>query len=203
VFLSTDDDDVMRIAAEYPPIQVMERRPPHLATDTARTIDVVLHVLDAMETRGATLPAYIALLQPTAPMRTARHIDEAVELMRSAHGTRDSLASVARLYEPHPHKVKKIEDGLLVSFIEGADSETPRQELPPAYRLNGAIYIAGVEMLRRRRTFFNKTIPYVMDERDSINIDSPEDLELLEIRLQQRAARATSETMPRELKSGV
>jgi|CXWL01.1.fsa_nt_gi CMP-N-acetylneuraminic acid synthetase len=182
IIVSSNDEDILHIAADYPGVQAL-RRPERLATDETKTIEVIREVLDHLDGKE---PDCVVLLQATAPLRRAAQIDEALRLFTTA-GTRiDSLASVARLLEPHPLKIKKIEDGLLVSFIENGDSELPRQALPPAYRLNGAIYIARTTLIREKGTLLGRTLPYIMDERDSINIDAPSDLVQLEWRLRER-----------------
>ncbi len=52
-------------------------RPPELATDTVRNIEVVGHALEFMEAKMQITYDIIVLLQPTSPIRNPDHIDQA------------------------------------------------------------------------------------------------------------------------------
>jgi CMP-N-acetylneuraminic acid synthetase len=68
--------------------------------------------------------------------------------------------------------MKVVRDGLLVPFMSEGAAYTARQQLPPVFRTNGALYLANVDLLLERRTFeLDRTVPYVMERRESINID--------------------------------
>ncbi|MDQ7781050.1 MAG: acylneuraminate cytidylyltransferase family protein, partial [Planctomycetota bacterium] len=90
--VSTDDHEIAdvsrRLGAEVPFL-----RPGRLATDTARSIDVIRHAARWLENHGIRLRAMV-LLQPTSPLRKAAHIDEAVRLFLG--GGCDSVVSVRR-----------------------------------------------------------------------------------------------------------
>jgi CMP-N-acetylneuraminic acid synthetase len=148
-------------------------RPKKLADDNAKTVDVVLDLLN-MHLSEAEL---VVLLQPTSPIRTPLDIQSAIVAL--VNNNADAVVSVARLSEPHPNKLKIINDkGFLKEFIENSSSEIPRQCLPSIYKLNGAIYVIKKDVLIREKTFFpQKTIPYIMEH--SINIDDEYDLILL------------------------
>jgi CMP-N-acetylneuraminic acid synthetase len=48
-----------------------------------------------------------------------------------------------------------------------------RQQLPPAYALNGAFYLASRSFLERERSFLtSKTVGYVMPPEQSVDIDT-------------------------------
>ncbi len=173
VYLSTDSEayEAIGLAAGAKSAGL---RPAHLATDQAKTVDVVLDLLERLEERYD----YVLLLQPTSPIRSAQDIEAMIARILEADA--EAAVSVARLEEPHPHKVKAIgEDGFVRPFIEGASSEVARQSLPPAYLLNGALYVVSTAALLRDKSFLpKKTVPYVMPNR--INVDTHEDFILLE-----------------------
>ena len=81
--------------------------------------------------------------------------------------------------EPHPYKLKKIKNKFLVPFIKNSNSEIPRQKLDKVYKLNGSIYLIKKKILENKKTFFNKTLPYIMEEKFSLNIDTINDLNAL------------------------
>jgi CMP-N-acetylneuraminic acid synthetase len=179
VLVSTDDAEIAeegrRAGGEVPGL-----RPKELAGDAARTLEAVLHVLGAADAH----PDAVLLLQPTSPFRESDDVRQALALLRE-RGDADAVVSVAPFDEPHPHKVKRIEGGWLRPFLPGASSEAPRQALPAAYRLNGAIYLVRAEAMRREGTLLPAaTLPLVMPPERSLNIDHPWDVVLAEALLE-------------------
>jgi N-acylneuraminate cytidylyltransferase len=60
-----------------------------------------------------------------------------------------------------------------------------RQDLPSVYILNGAIYIARIDWLRETKSFVtNQTVAYIMNQRNSIDIDTLEDFEIFQSRIE-------------------
>jgi CMP-N,N'-diacetyllegionaminic acid synthase len=181
--VTTDDDEIARVA-QAEGAQIV-RRPAALATDASSSADAVAHALDELE-RGGGLTDLFVLLQPTSPLRSARHIEEAVALF--SRGGCESLVSVTPA-EHHPHKMLGLDkDGFLVPLNDDGAPESPQQLLPPAFRPNGAIYLLGVDTFRRTQAFIvPRAMPYIMDGESSIDIDSALDFELAEAVLARRA----------------
>ena len=134
-------------------------------------------IIEDLVSKDITLGDYshVLLLQPTFPFRYQRDLEEMVTLSKRKNGL--SVVSVSQLEEPHPFKLKVIDDdGFVSSFLSGKNSEIPRQELPNVYVLNGGYYLTRVSDLLREKSFLpKKTIPYLMDKR--VNIDTQQDLE--------------------------
>lgn len=170
VVLSSDDNAIMA-AARACGCDVPFVRPAALASDTATTIDVVMHALDA-------LPGYelIVLLQPTSPQRTANDIDSACE--RLAASGAPACVSVC-LVDQSPYWMYRLGEGQgLVPVIEPPPGVTRRQDLPPVYALNGAVYVADAAWLRQTRAFVTReTVAHVMPAERSIDIDTIADFE--------------------------
>ena len=59
----------------------------------------------------------------------------------------------------------------------------PRQKLPKVFIRNGAIYLTKVIFEKKKVSFDKTSIPYLMEQDTSINIDGPLDLELAKILL--------------------
>jgi len=177
VVVSTDDREIAGFC-ESRNIEVPFIRPERLATDTAQTIDVVLHALQTLESEFDA----VMTLQPTSPFRTTHHIDECISLL--ADSDADSVISVVNVGGHHPARMKYLENGVLIDppFAERVENQ-PRQLLQPMYIRNGAIYLSRVSALRQRTFKGLKSLGYVMDLRDSVNIDDPLDLVVAEAML--------------------
>src|SRR5438067_1066409 len=74
--VSTDDEEIAA-AARGLGAEVLDR-PVALAADETPMRDVIEHALAEL-----ARPDVLVLLQPTSPLRRARHVDEAVELLRA------------------------------------------------------------------------------------------------------------------------
>lgn len=175
IVLTTDDDRIINHSKKYKLDFVIKRKKKY-STDHVKSVDVVLDVLKKIKNYKADL---IMLLQPTSPLRKSRHIDESIRLFCNQYKKFNSLVSVTLLEEPHPFKLKKIQNKFLVPFLKNTNSEIPRQQLDKVYKLNGSIYLIKKNILEYKKSFFDKTMPYIMDEKYSLNIDTINDLKLL------------------------
>tara|TARA_B100001093_G_scaffold462371_1_gene477542 strand:+ start:919 stop:1617 length:699 start_codon:yes stop_codon:yes gene_type:complete len=172
-FVLSSDDPQIQMVAESLGCEVPFTRAAHLATDEASTIDVLFDVLE----RVAGFDVVI-LLQPTSPFRIAEDIDSCLESMISnAAPAAVSLCAV----QDHPALVFKFQnDKKITPFLSRPPSQSlRRQDLPAAFKLNGAVYIANIPWLFKNRTFTaTESVGYVMPESRSIDIDDAQDLSL-------------------------
>jgi len=185
VITSTDDESIARIAKEYGS-QVPFIRPAELATDSARSLDVVLHSVLFLESQGHFFDA-VCLLQPTSPFRAHGFIDRCIETFIQQQV--DSLVSVQAVpskYNPH-WTFEQDENGQL-KIATGEDSIiTRRQDLPKAYIRDGNVYLTKISVLKDQQSLYGKTIGYVeSDPEYYVNIDTPEDWKVAEHLLSMR-----------------
>jgi N-acylneuraminate cytidylyltransferase len=169
VVLSTDDDEIARVALACG-CEVPFRRPAPLASDEAKSLDVVLHAL-------GHLPGYdiVVLLQPTSPARTAADIDATVQRLLDAQAP--ACVSVCEA-EESPHWMFWLDERARLTPLLDTPAATRRQDLPPAFVLNGAVYAARTSALRRMGSFLGpETVAHVMPRKRSIDIDTLEDFE--------------------------
>lgn len=175
IVLTTDDERIIKHSKKYK-IDYIFKRNKKLSTDHIKTSSVVINTLNRIKDFKADL---IILLQPTSPLRNSFHIDESIRLFCKNYKKYNSLVSVSLLQESHPFKLKKIQKGFLIPFLRGTNSEVPRQKLKKVYKLNGGIYLIKKNTFNKKKTFFDKTMPYVMDKKYSLNIDTYDDFEQL------------------------
>lgn len=177
IIVSTDDIELADLAADYG-AEVPFLRPARLANDTAPMNKVVRHVLRYLNSIKQ-LPEHYMLLQPTCPLRDSVHIDDAANLFLSKRYA--SLMSVCEVQE-HPYIMKKIANDELTDFIEQSNQSSRRQDYPPFYRLNGAIYIGRSRLFLQANHFHLKPCcPYVMRQETSIDIDTLADFKAAEL----------------------
>lgn len=189
IILSTDDKEIAAISKELD-IEVPFMRPKELAEDSTATLPVIEHAVSWMKENENYDPDFVAILQPTAPLRQDWHLKEAFELLQKSGA--DSVVSVSPIPGEHnPHWQFSIEpDGALKLFTDEPISKIikRRQELPATYTRNGAIYIFKKELLDLQEPNFygKKTYGYVMEPKYSVNIDMPEDWFRAEIYLRDK-----------------
>lgn len=183
VVLSTDDETIAD-AGRALGLEVPFMRPAALAADDAPMIPVLRHAVTEMAARGFAADV-VVLLQPTSPLRRAEHIDGALDLLEQTGA--DTVVSVVEV--PHqfsPASVMRLADGRLRPLAEGP-VVTRRQDKPRVYARNGpAVLATRVAMLERESLYDGDCRPLVMGAEDSLDVDGPWDLELLEFILSRR-----------------
>ncbi len=188
VILSTDDDAIAQVAREHG-IDVPFMRPASLATDEASMLDVLLHAVSELTAAGDA-PDAVVLLQPTSPLRTASHIDEAVRLLETSGA--DAVVSVVPV--PHrfnPVSVMRLDGDRLVPAVDGP-AVTRRQDKPLVYARNGpAVVAVRTRVLVDERSLYGRdTRALPMSEPDSVDVDTEWDLAVAELALARRRAAA-------------
>ncbi len=176
VIVSTDSYKISTISKQFG-ADVPFLRPVELAIDEATSIDVVVHAINELEKQGETYD-FVILLQPTSPLRTAKDIDESIELLGKSKN--DSVISVCEA-EHNPLWSNVIPDNdSLVGFLDDAILNKRSQDLDVFFRLNGAIYLCKKDRLVKEKTFFlkDKCIAYKMSRDKSVDIDNSIDLSL-------------------------
>jgi CMP-N-acetylneuraminic acid synthetase len=180
VWLSSDDEEILQVGQDAGAKTL--RRPAELASDAASAVGVVQHFAASLPETLSALDPVVVYLQPTSPLRTAKHIVEALALMQR-EGAR-SVMSVVEL-QHSPYKSFKIDQqGRLQSLFDESLSNARRQDLPATFLPNGAIYAFTLSEFAARGGFpSNGGLPYVMTESESLDIDTPADLKQLELQL--------------------
>ncbi len=179
IIVSTDSEEIAAIALERG-AAIPFMRPAELATDSAKSIDVVIHAVQEMQKQGKQYDA-VVLLQPTNPFRPSGFIDKAINLFRENNC--DALVSVLPVpHEYNPHWVFEPDANGYLHIATGDATIIPRrQELPKAFYRDGCIYITRTDVLLSQQSFFGKTLCYIeADPALHVNIDTLEDWELAE-----------------------
>jgi CMP-N-acetylneuraminic acid synthetase len=173
VVVSTEDGEIAAVARAFGAAVI--DRPSSLADDHSSTLDVLQHVLPLLEGDGWRRPSF-GLLQPTSPLRNARHVREAWAAYQ--HGGAKALVAVTEA-EHHPLKMLlRDADGAVRPVSTFADMTAARQLLPTALRVNGALYFVDwAHFLEAGTVFADPTAVYHMSQAESIDVDSMADLD--------------------------
>ena len=174
VIVSTDDHYIAEISKEYG-ASVPFIRPGYLSSDTAKSVDVMIHAYEFYKEIGIQYDT-ILLLQPTTPFRTAEDVGFSLELFKKEKAS--SLISCYKEEYICDYVAYHKQGNLAMALNEGHNKGTRRQELEDLYIRNGAIYITSVDqMMENHRVFDDVPAMYVMPKDRSINIDCMEDVE--------------------------
>lgn len=181
VIISTDDEEIARVAVEYG-AELPFMRPAELASDTSMAIDNYIYTIGRLEEEvGNPVDAFV-VLQPTSPLRIAEDIDGAIELFEQKGA--DSVISYCQ--EAHPvtwHKYLDDEGRFVDIFAANIKN---RQDNRVSYYPNGAVYVFRTTMIRERKYYTDKSYAYVMPRTRSVDIDFIEDFEYAEFLLKRR-----------------
>ena len=177
VYVSSDDDEIMKIARAMGVDSL--KRSNVAASDAATANMVVFDFISQLPQSEVIDDPIIVYLQPTSPLRTASHIDGAFFAMELAKVLQ--CISVVEL-KKSPYKSFVISnESVLKSLFDEDFTSANRQTLPTAYYPNGAIYIFLLSEFIKNGNFpSNGSFPFIMTENESIDIDTEDDFVMME-----------------------
>lgn len=177
--VSTDDEAMQKLALQHG-AEAPFLRPAELSTDQASTAEVIQHALDHYRAQGIEFKT-VMVLQPTSPLRQASDLNSAFAILRERQSK--AVISVCPC-EHHPYWCGTLPaDGSLDQFLKAQVRGLRSQDLPPMYRLNGAIYLRDVEDFRKEKSLFptENSHALIMPNERSVDIDSLLDFQLAQV----------------------
>jgi CMP-N,N'-diacetyllegionaminic acid synthase len=182
VVLSTDCPMIANLARQNG-VEVPFMRPPELAKPTSRVIDAALHALNALDAHDAYRPDAVMLLQPTSPFRTSGDIDETIDMLTQSPA---SEAVVSVTADPHhPFLSRGIDDSGALTSLAGFSPW--HQDLPPTFRINGAVYLVRTKTLRQTRNWSpRRPLAHLMPAERALDIDTEWDFMLAQYAMAHR-----------------
>ena len=128
------------------------------------------------------------LMQPTTPLRTGEDVKEAYALLQKKQAK--SVIAVCEV-DHSPLWCDTIPDsGSMKGFGRKDLAWVNRQDLRPYYRVNGAIYLLsvnGINIPPDDEIYEDNCYALFMDRKKSVDVDSEDDLALVEFLLARRA----------------
>jgi len=191
VIVSTEDPEIAEVATRFG-AEVPFVRPPQLSEDHVLDLPVFQHALAWLDENEAYRPELIVHLRPTAPIRIPGQIDEAVKKLL-ADERADSIRSVSQPSQ-HPYRMFHVgPDGYLEPLLGHMNPEPftlRRQDLPPVFWYNCVIDVTRRRTVIAKRSMTgDRILPFAIDSRYVVDIDSPEDVAVAEARLRFLGAR--------------
>lgn len=178
VIVSTDSMKYAEVAKRYG-ADVPFLRKKELAMDNTSSWNVVKDVL-LYEKKNEQNYDICALLQPTSPLRKSGDIKNAYKMFCNKNA--NAVISICEVEHPIQWCFQIDSDFDMKSFSNSICSEQ-RQSMPIFYRENGAIYLLKTNLIMEStcNIYKEKCYGYIMDNRNSIDIDSIIDFKLAEI----------------------
>jgi len=187
VVVATDETEVGETSWRTNVAEVLFR-PPHLSESSVSAVDVVLWVMDKLDTPEDDEHA-VGMLLPTSPLRTAETIRRCMELWE-----RDPCASVATVRGAHREALRYANSSNWLAPLRppggAADPYLIGWPRPPkCYVSTGGCQIASARTLRAQgRYWVPKTRPVVVDALEGLDVDTEADWQLADAWLRRRAA---------------
>lgn len=174
VVLSSNDSQAVAVALAMG-CDVPFVRPEALASDTASSVDVLRHAVGEIDTPYDL----VVVLQPTSPLRMPEDVDAAVRLCVADNAP--ACVSVVACSKPPQWTYGVNARRQLLPVLPDQDPGSRRQDLSPAYALNGAVFVIRTDWLMAGGGFFApETIAYEMPKGRSVDVDDEIDLVIAE-----------------------
>ncbi len=174
IVVSTDSVEIQNLVNRHGKFSPFIR-PENLATDKARSLDVIKHALKWAEKNYYKKYDYIVLLEPPSPFRLPRHILKGIEIAEATNAT--SVVSLIEVGDYHPIRMKELDkDGKIRGIIKDEPDGVRRQDQNPVYIRNCAVYVFSTKTIKNNELWGSKPYGFEMNrEYYSINIDEQND----------------------------
>ena len=173
IYVSSDSENILNIAKKYNAIPI--KRPKKFCSNNASANSVVLHFISVLPENLINLNPWLFYLQPTSPLRKKKHLIEACKLLKKNK-------TVISVYETESNLFKGLykKGKYLFPLVKENFLTENRQKLKKTFYPNGAIYIFRIkDFLKKKKISTFKSIPYIMNHKDSLDIDSVSNLKIL------------------------
>ena len=167
VVLSSEDDEVLNYAKKFSNIEVIERSH-EFEKSTMKMVDLLIDILDKIETNTGYKPEAVCTLYINTPLRQGYHIDKAIDTM-----TIFDVESVISVEEELKHCYHHGKHGLEPINISENGMRIERQSI---YKSNSAIFLSKTETIKGGNLLGKKIGHIIMLPEESIKINSKYDL---------------------------
>ena len=177
IVVSTEDPEIARISKEFG--ATVDQRPVHLASDQATVDEVCLEFIQ----RPENIESYenVCCLYPTTPLRSKHDIMQVMEKLK--RGECKQIMSVST-FDLYAHQAMFFDTQGNLSALRPDLLGCRYDEMPLVVGDNGSIYASTISALIDEVTLVGSSIKgYFMEKERSIDVDSEEEFELLQVRM--------------------
>jgi CMP-N,N'-diacetyllegionaminic acid synthase len=173
VWLSTDNEKYAEIGAAYG-AKIPFLRPDYLATDSASSMDVILHAMNFADEKGYSFD-YIGMLEPTSPFVHTQTLKDAL-LALSDNNDAEAIVAVK---DVHPNTFFVQDESIYLDQLAERFSKANglrRQDYENQVTPSGGFYISKWQAFKKNRTFYTpKTLAFKVPKECELEIDEPMD----------------------------
>ncbi len=181
VSLSTDDDEIKKIAASFG-LNSNYKRPDNLATDDAGKAETIKDLVLYEEKRLGNTFEYVLDLDVTSPFRNLDDLNTAFEIIQNDTNALNLFSVNVANRNPYFNMVEEKENGYY-GLVKTGNFLT-RQSAPKVYELNASFYFY-------RRQFFEQNVVSTISEKSLVHViphtcfdlDHPVDFEFMDFLL--------------------
>lgn len=164
VVVSSDEEEIQNIAVKFGTKIV--KRPAELAGDKVTLDPVICHAAEIMEEMNHCRYDIVITMQPTSPLLSSATLDKAIAFFIE-NGYDTVLSGVN-----DPRLSWRIEDG---EYVPNYVQRLNRQYMPKELKETGAFVITKRECVTPDSRFGKRLAVYEVPERESGDIDTPQD----------------------------
>ena len=176
VIVSTDDEEIAKVAKEYG-ASVPFIRPSELADDFSSSAEAVSHAIKTLQESGEVFD-FVCTIYATAPLLQTEYLIEGYEKLKNS----DALNSFSVTSMPFPiQRTFKITDQNRCEMFTPEYYETRSQDLESAYQDAGQFYWTKINSIKRDIMFSSQSIPIVLPRYLVQDIDTLEDFNRAEL----------------------
>jgi N-acylneuraminate cytidylyltransferase len=178
VMVSTDDEEIARIAKKYG-AEVPFMRSKETANDFAGTFDVLFEVINQYSKEGIEFDT-LCCIYPCVPFLKSDILINAYNAF--IENDNDALMPVVQFSYPIQRSLRIKNDGLL-EYVYPEYIQSRSQDLESTYHDVGMFYIIKTAMLLKDKSLTPpKTMAYIMNEREIQDIDTIDDWVMAELK---------------------
>lgn len=157
---------------------ILHYRPAILATSESLIMDTMVQIRNGMLSLNLAIQKW-CLMQPTSPFRSRSAMAEVANLLLGDNIEDFSLVSLVKVDDMHPARMYQLY-GLNAFPLQGYEDHyyQRRQDLPPVYIRDGAYYLLSDDLVSRGLQYSKNPSFLVQKYPWTINVDTPEDLQL-------------------------
>tara|TARA_B110000014_G_C20122036_1_gene595071 strand:+ start:638 stop:1339 length:702 start_codon:yes stop_codon:yes gene_type:complete len=183
VVVSTEDDEIARIAKKYG-AEVPFKRPKSLASDYAPMDKVLLHAVRTLYELNYDFDVFV-WRDATTPFIKSEDVKKSIKLLQTK-----KAAIVTGVYRQHLNPyfniVEKKPNGFLKLCKPLKIKARSRQEAPAVFQLNGLYAYDAKKFLKIKKTDLSKTLPYEIPVETGLMIDTEFEFDIAKLLIEQK-----------------